>query len=57
MRYLLLPVFIFVLSACAKVGSAAWCENLAAKAKGDWTANEAGDYTRYCVIGMDPDEK
>jgi len=39
------------LSACApKVGSDKWCSNLKAKPKGDWTANEAGDYAKYCIF-------
>ena len=46
-----------LLTSCAEVGSDDWCENMDEKPKGDWTANEAGDYTRYCVLGMDPDEE
>jgi hypothetical protein len=41
---------------CAKVGSDEWCANMDEKPKGDWTANEAGDYAKYCVIGLDPDK-
>lgn len=33
-----------------EVGSKAWCENMDAKAKGDWTANEAGDYAKHCIF-------
>ena len=44
-------------TACApKVGSADWCKALEKKAKGDWTANDAGDYAKYCVIGLKPEE-
>lgn len=56
MRYLLIMFALISLSACAKVGSDAWCENLEDKPKGDWTANEAGDYAKYCVMGIEPDE-
>jgi Protein of unknown function (DUF3012) len=42
---------------CAKVGSDEWCENMGEKPKGDWTANEAGDYAKYCVLGIDPEEE
>lgn len=42
--------------ACAPIGSAAWCEKLDEKPKGDWTANEATDYTKFCVLKMDPDK-
>lgn len=40
-----------LVSACApEVGSEAWCEALAEKPRGDWTANEALDYARHCII-------
>ena len=58
MRYGLLLLFTCLLpSSCAKTGSDAWCENMEEKPKADWTANEAGDYTKYCVMGMDPDKE
>ena len=48
---LLLPVLIILLVSCsAEVGSEKWCENLEEKPKGDWTANEAGDYTKHCIF-------
>jgi hypothetical protein len=44
---------IAFLSACAPTtGSDEWCEALKQKPKSDWTANEAGDYTKYCVLGV-----
>ena len=42
---------------CAKVGSDAWCADMDEKPKGDWTANEAGDYAKYCVLGINPEEE
>ena len=40
-----------VLSACApEVGSEAWCKQMNEKPKGDWTANEAADYTKHCIF-------
>ena len=40
-----------LVSGCApEVGSEAWCEALAEKPRGDWTANEALDYARHCII-------
>ena len=58
MRYgLLLLSICLLLSSCAKTGSDAWCENMEEKPKGDWTANEASDYTKYCLMGMDPDKE
>ena len=36
---------------CApEVGSERWCESLKEKPKGDWTANEAADYARHCLL-------
>jgi len=40
-----------LVSACsAEVGSETWCNNMKEKPKGDWTANEAGDYTKNCLF-------
>ena len=39
------------LGGCApEVGSERWCEAMAEKPKGDWTANEALDYAEHCLI-------
>ena len=54
--FLLLTGFL-LLTSCAKVGSPAWCKNMEEKPKGDWTVNEAGDYTRYCLVGIDADKE
>lgn len=38
-------------SACApKVGSPEWCAKMQEKPKGNWTANEAGDFLKHCVV-------
>ena len=48
---LLLVPAVFTLSGCApEVGSEAWCEQMKEKPKGDWTANEAGDYAKHCIF-------
>jgi hypothetical protein len=40
-----------LLTACSpEVGSRAWCEDMEATPKGDWTANEAADYARHCLL-------
>ncbi len=40
-----------VLFACSpKVGREAWCEKMAEKPKGDWSANEAADYAKHCLF-------
>lgn len=39
------------LGGCApEVGSDKWCANLKGKPKGDWSLNEATDYTKHCII-------
>lgn len=42
------------LCGCApEVGSPRWCEVMRDKPRGDWTANEALEYTRSCLLGGD----
>ncbi len=52
MRLLMISFMAWAtLCACTpEVGSKAWCEQLQAKPKGDWTANEAADYARHCLF-------
>jgi hypothetical protein len=39
------------LAACApEVGSPRWCEAMKEKPRGDWSANDALEYARSCVI-------
>jgi hypothetical protein len=33
-----------------EVGSEQWCNNLKEKPKGDWTANEAKDFAKHCIL-------
>jgi hypothetical protein len=41
----------WLLSACSpEIGSEKWCKNLEEKPKGEWTANEAKDYTKNCIF-------
>ncbi|MEC8427536.1 MAG: DUF3012 domain-containing protein [Pseudomonadota bacterium] len=43
--------FVGVLAGCApEVGSEAWCNSMKEKPKGEWTANEAGDFAKSCVF-------
>ena len=50
-RLLTLAAALMLLTACSpEVGSKAWCEKMDAKAKGDWTANEATDYAKHCLF-------
>ena len=51
-----LLLMAFSLWGCApEVGSPAWCEAMDEKPKGDWTANEAADYTRNCIFRKSED--
>ncbi len=44
-------VFMLGLSACtAEVGSDKWCTNMKEKPKGEWTANEASDFAKHCIM-------
>ena len=37
--------------ACSpEVGSEAWCNEMKEKPKGDWSANEAADFTKHCLF-------
>jgi Protein of unknown function (DUF3012) len=50
-RMLVLAVCVASLAACApEVGSKRWCAMMRDKARGDWTANEALDFARHCVL-------
>ncbi|MCI5158277.1 MAG: DUF3012 domain-containing protein [Candidatus Electrothrix sp. AUS1_2] len=40
-----------MLSGCpAQVGSERWCQNMREKPKTDWTAGEAVDFAKHCII-------
>ena len=38
------------LAGCSPVGSEGWCNDMKAKPKGDWSANEAADFAKHCVL-------
>jgi len=48
--YLLLFILSQLIACSAEIGSDEWCGNLREKPKGDWTANEAADYTKHCIL-------
>lgn len=40
-----------MLSSCTpKIGSDEWCANMKEKTKADWTANEAADFAKHCIL-------
>ncbi len=49
----LLGSFLLLTACSPEVGSEDWCQMMKDKAKGDWTANEAADFTRYCIFPND----
>ncbi len=50
-RKLMALAVVTLLAACApEVGSDAWCQDMEAKPKGEWTGNEAADYTKHCIF-------
>lgn len=56
-RLLVAIAAVALVAGCApEVGSKQWCEDLAEKPKGDWTANEAKDYASHCIFRDDDEE-
>lgn len=50
-QFTLSLTFLLTLAACApEVGSDQWCADMKEKPKGDWSANEAADYTKHCIL-------
>ncbi len=50
-RIVLLIAACWLVVACSpEVGSDKWCKKLKEKPKGEWTANEATDYTKNCLL-------
>jgi hypothetical protein len=39
-----------VVACTPEVGSDAWCEAMRDKPTGDWTANQAADFAKHCVL-------
>lgn len=49
-------ILLAALTACApKRGSEAWCKKMDEIPKGEWSFNDAGDYTKYCVLNQKPE--
>ncbi|KEA61708.1 hypothetical protein ADIMK_4165 [Marinobacterium lacunae] len=42
---------VLLITGCSpKVGSPEWCADMKEKPKGEWTANELGDFTKHCLL-------
>jgi hypothetical protein len=53
MKYLPLIVFttsVFMFGCQPEVGSKTWCDKMGETPKGEWSANEAGDFTKHCLF-------
>jgi hypothetical protein len=55
-RFVGLLAIAFVLAGCDRVGSEAWCAKQKEKPKSEWTMEETGEYTKYCMLGMDSEK-
>ncbi|WP_237055873.1 DUF3012 domain-containing protein [Microbulbifer sediminum] len=48
---------LVTLTACEpERGSDAWCKKMDKVPKSEWTLQDAGDYTKYCVLNQKPEE-
>jgi hypothetical protein len=43
-------VSLFAWGCTPEVGSEKWCAMMKEKPKGDWSSNEAADYTKHCIF-------
>ena len=43
-------MFLSVAACSPEVGSKEWCEDMKTKPKGDWTASEAADFAKSCIL-------
>lgn len=51
MKRMLFALLLLPLAACSpEVGSDAWCADMKAKPKGEWTMDETGDYAKHCIF-------
>ena len=56
LRIVMVILCCTMLGACDRVGSEAWCQKQKETPKADWTLQDTGDYTKYCVFGMDSEK-
>jgi hypothetical protein len=44
-------LLVLLVAGCApEVGSEQWCQSMKEKPKGDWSANEAADFAKHCIL-------
>ncbi len=56
MKKMLVTIFALLIalsfSGCsAEPGTKAWCDAMKQKPKSEWTADNAGTFTKYCLLG------
>ncbi|ARU59089.1 MAG: DUF3012 domain-containing protein [Pseudomonadales bacterium] len=56
MSAMCLSLVLGIAGCTPEVGSAGWCEDMKEKAKGDWTANEALEYSKSCLFKSESEE-
>jgi hypothetical protein len=47
---LVLTVLPAMLACSPEIGSKDWCDSLKKKEKVQWTAQEAADFTKHCIL-------
>lgn len=51
LRVLFVLAAVSVAAACSpSVGSKEWCDNMKKKPKAQWTAQEAADFAKHCIL-------
>jgi hypothetical protein len=46
-----LAISISIIAGCApELGSDAWCQKMKETPKADWSANEAVDFAKHCIL-------
>ncbi len=48
--FAMLLVTLAIQGCSPEVGSKEWCAAMKEKPKGDWTANEAADFAKHCIL-------
>jgi hypothetical protein len=43
-------VAVLLVACSPEVGSDDWCDDMKEKDKADWTASEAADFAKHCVL-------
>lgn len=46
----IMGLFLLITACGPEVGSDAWCKNMKAKKKADWTLVESKDYAKHCLF-------